>query len=207
MGEFDVPQGPGPLYYAKTELANPPVLGYEPTREMVQELVRYEGVRVLDEGELDSETGSFFGLPVFGVVEFEAFTPEPGEPGVTDLKLESCIVNVGLSKMSNKTPITNRDGRVKQSIGLDDYQVDIEGGLFSPIGVLRKPWQSIQHLNAFARHRQMLKVNNKLLNTLGIFDLFIDDVQLLHDDHVNVQRFRLSCTSDKAFELKIRRNR
>lgn len=203
MADFNVPQGPSPLHFAKTELVNPPVLGYVPTKAMVQELVEYQSVQVLDESDIDGETGSFFGLPVFGVVEFEAFTPEPGEPRVSDLRLESCIINVGVSKNSNNTPITNRNGTVKHSIGLGDYVVDIEGGLFSPIGVLRKPWQAIQHVNAYVRHRQMVKVNNKLLNTLGIFDLFIEDMQLVHTDYVNVQRFRLSCLSDQEFELKI----
>lgn len=191
--QFAIPTGPN---------ANPPVLGYTPTREQVAALVEYESIQTLTEEEA-LEEGSYFGLPIFGTVELKGFDYENGEGGVDDLLIESVFVEVNLPKNIVKTQITGRDGTVKEMMGLDDHQIKLTGSLFSPKGDLRKPWNQIQQLNAFARHLKAIQINNNLLYRLGVYDMVIDNVRFISSEFVNVQRFELTASSDREFELKI----
>jgi len=185
-----------------TPVKNPPVLGYIPSVDTVKTLVGYDSINVLTEDET-MEDGSYFGLPVFGTLELEGFGPGNGEGGVSNLLIESCIIEVSLPKNIVKTQIAGKAGTVKEMMGLDDYQVKIIGGVFSPKGDLKKPWKQIQQLNAFGRHLQSVQVYNNTLERLGIYDLVIENLRLIPNESVNAQRFELQCISDREFELKI----
>jgi hypothetical protein len=180
----------------------PPVLGYIPSREAVASLVEYENVLTFTEEEAE-ETGSFFGTPIFGTFEMKGFDYEDRLGGVSDLLIESCFVEVSLTKNIIKTPITNRNGTIKQSISAGDYQIKVTGGLFSPKNELKKPWSQIQHLNSFALRKKSIQVNHRLLYRLGVFDVVIDRLDLIPSEYVNVQRFSMMCSSDKEYYLEL----
>lgn len=191
---FDIP--------TQNSAVNPPVLAAVNTKQQAQALHQYENIDVLTEEEA-METGSFFGLPIFGSVKLYGFDPGNGEAGVSDLLIESCFLEVNLPKDIHKTQITGRKGRVKEMMGLDDYQIKIVGSVFSPKGDNRKPWNQIQQLNAFARHLDSVQLDNNLLVKLGVYDVVIENMRLIHSEWVDVQRFEMTCSSDREFKLKI----
>jgi hypothetical protein len=179
-----------------------PVLGYTPSKEEVAAAVGYPNVRVLTVDEA-LETGSYFGNLVYGKLQLrlrssdgDAFTKVPA--GQNALILENAIVDLNIPKTIVKTPITGRDGTVKEYIQDGDVEVTVSGVLVSEKGSTARPMAAIDALRSVAKLRRALTIDHILLERIGVEALVIESLSLPAHQYMNAQTFVLRCLSDES---------
>jgi hypothetical protein len=91
-------------------------------------------------------------------------------------------------------------GSVKETITADDYRIRIRGLLVNH-DRQEYPIELVSQLNELVMLRESLEVQCELLNTLGIYNIVIEALDLPAFEFINVQPFTLSCVSDDPIEL------
>jgi hypothetical protein len=146
------------------------------------------------------------GTPVVADITFigGSYTNEETGRVVTfsDVKLATVLVNVSQPKRIERTEIPGRDGTVKEYIGMDDYQVTVNGIITGPNGVY--PTAEVAQLHEMCKAPISIPVVSRYLQNLGIFNLVIMDFAFDQEPGgYSKQNFTLNCISDKPVELII----
>ena len=126
-----------------------------------------------------------------------------GRPLVMPVILDNVLfdavkISVSLRKHIVKTPVSGRQGSVKELIGAEDYLITMQGVLYSQDG--NYPEEQVQILKELSDKNEPLKIENRLTDILEIDTVVIESLDFATTDKVNVQPFTLKLISDNEFE-------
>jgi hypothetical protein len=93
-------------------------------------------------------------------------------------------------------------GSVKELITADDYRVRIRGLLVNH-DRQEYPLEEVRELNELVMLKESLEVQCELLNSMGIYNLVIEGIDLPAFEFINVQPYTLTCISDDPIELSM----
>lgn len=149
---------------------------------------------------------SSLGTPVYTNITFQAGTYETNPPGKTvsygPVTYEAVLITISQAKKIIRTDIQGRDGTVKEYIGLDDYQVTINGIITGPNG--HHPKDEVADLKAILDAPVPIDVACTYLQTLGIDSLVVDTYEIgQQEGGYSYQTFSISCLSDVPQELRL----
>lgn len=119
-----------------------------------------------------------------------------------DITLDTVLMTVSQAKKIVTTEIQGYDGTVKEYIGMDDYQVTINGIIAGLNG--QYPQDVVNALHQLAKAPIAIKVTSRYLQNLDINMLVIKDFS--YDQEAggySKQNFTLSCMSDMPLILQI----
>jgi hypothetical protein len=148
---------------------------------------------------------SKIGTPVFADVQFtwKAYTDNSGilKPAGT-ITFDCVLLSITRPNKIIKTEIQGRDNTVKEYIGKDDFQIQMNGVITSSNGVY--PEQEIKALHEFLDVSTEIEVVSKHLQNLGIHFVVIDTPELPQTEgSYSYQAFSVSLISDVPQELRI----
>ena len=145
----------------------------------------------------DEAPVSLLGNPVFDNIIFY------DEDSGLELKVDTVLIDVNRPKIIERSVVQGRDGRVKEFIANDDYNVMIRGLLVNPDKGLY-PLDDMNTLIALCDLNKEIKVTSDYLNLFGISYIVIANPYFpQRKGHQNTQLFSLNCFSDEAVELII----
>lgn len=148
---------------------------------------------------------SILGTPVITdlTIKGGTYTDENGRlVTFQDIILVTVLITVSQSKRIIITDIQGRDGSVKEYIGMDDYQVTINGILTGGNG--RYPIEDVSILKEICKAPISLQVISRHLQNLDIFNIVIKDFVFDQEPGgYSQQVFSLFCLSDIPVELLI----
>lgn len=164
-----------------------------------------------DEG-INEVRFSEFGLPVFDSVYFDAINYEVEElqngvltkknVSVSEITLAVALVEVSQSKNIVSTPISGRNGTVKEYVSDGDYMINIKGVLVGK-GVEVMPKEDMDQLIAFCKAPVSIPVFSNRLFSFGVNSIVIKDYNFSQlEGKRNVIPFELICLSDTPFEIQ-----
>jgi len=157
--------------------------------------INYSGIETIEVAEHSAT--SILGTPIFETLRIKI----PGTNNYYEFE-DVPLMSISMSKNIVRSRIQGRKGTVKEYINDGDYVVQIKG-LLCKHNSEQKPIDKINELNNLVSYNQALKVESKLLNTLGIYNLVIKRVDYRAPPQVNVQPYVLSCLSDEPIELSL----
>jgi len=159
---------------------------------------------------------SQLGTPVYANIEFLPGQYETNTKGVfrsfgshvdgpARLRYEAVLITVSQQKLIVKTQIQGRNGSVKEYIGMDDYQVTVNGILTTPEnGNGIAPIDYLYELKKMLDAPIAIEVSSAYLNLLGINWLMVTDYQLEEDEGgYSYQKFSINFVSDEQQELEL----
>lgn len=149
---------------------------------------------------------SSLGTPVFADLEILGGSYETNVPGVVKtfeaIKFEAVLITVNQAKVIIKTQIQGRDGTVKEYIGMDDYEISINGVITGTNGV--RPVDKIAALKKVTDAPISLDVVSAYLQALGINQITIDNCYFDQPEgSYAYQTFSINATSDEPQELRL----
>jgi hypothetical protein len=166
-------------------------------------------------GQIDSplDYTSSLGTLVFSNIEFLPGTYETNTKGVFKsfgsstngpdrLRYEQVLITVSQQKLIVKTQIQGRNGSVKEYIGLDDYQVQVNGIITGNNGHM--PIDEISALQKMCIAPIPIEVASTYLQLFGIDYLVLDSFEFPESEGgYSYQKFTLSFFSDTQQELEL----
>lgn len=149
---------------------------------------------------------SSLGTPVYTNITFQAGTYETTMPGKTvsygPVTYEAILITVSQAKKIIKTEIQGRDGTVKEYIGMDDYQVQINGIITGKNGHF--PKDEVAALKKVLDAPVPLEIACTYLETLDIHSLVVDQYEIgQQEGGYSYQTFSIACLSDVPQELRL----
>lgn len=119
-----------------------------------------------------------------------------------DFYIEDCLIIVSQTKKIIVTEIQGRDGTVKEYIGLDDFQITINGRLNGDYGV--NPKEDTKTLHKILSSGAPLAVTNWFLQNLDINDIVVQSFEIPQiEGKYSTQFFTITAMSDRVVEAKI----
>lgn len=119
-----------------------------------------------------------------------------------DFRIDDVILQVSQGKKIVTTEIQGRDGTVKEYIGMDDFQVTINGRLNGAYGV--NPKSETKQLKTILDAGQPLAITNWWLQNLGITDVVVTGYSFPQTEgEYSTQYFTINAISDKVVEATI----
>jgi hypothetical protein len=119
-----------------------------------------------------------------------------------DFRIDDVILQVSQGKKIVTTEIQGRDGTVKEYIGMDDFQVTINGRLNGAYGV--NPKSETKQLKAILDAGQPLAITSWWLQNLGITDIVVTGYSFAQTEgEYSTQYFTINAISDKIVEATI----
>jgi len=119
-----------------------------------------------------------------------------------DILLKTALVSLAQNKKIVKTDILGRDGKIKEYIGMDDYQVTITGTLTGENGI--QPLNDILDLKKMLDAPVEISTICPFLNQFGIFDLVVESYELPQEaGGISYQTFTINCVSEIPAKLVI----
>jgi hypothetical protein len=149
---------------------------------------------------------STLGTPVVADIVFQggAYTDDETGRVVTfaEVTLATVLVTVSQPKRIIRTEIQGRDGSVKEYIGMDDFQVSVNGIITGTNGTF--PFQEVAALHKILRAPITIPVVSAYLQLFDIFNLVISDYAFDQEPGgYSKQNFTINSISDKPVELLI----
>jgi antitoxin component of MazEF toxin-antitoxin module len=142
---------------------------------------------------------SVFGTPVFDVLDLKAvsYTDFNGEEQTAeDLTLDIALIEVTNDRHIITTPVTGRNGTVKEYMSDGDYQINIKGNLINPLANCH-PEELLKALHDFCKAQVNIKVTSSLLYYLDIDTIVITKFSFkMVPGYRNVIDYELTCLSD-----------
>jgi len=118
---------------------------------------------------------------------------------------EAVLLNVSQAKKIIKTEIQGRDGTVKEYIGMDDYQVTINGIITGPNG--KYPYEDVRALKDLLDAPIPIVVICQFLQNLDVHTIVIENYELPRQEGgYSYQQFSITAISDVPQELRIKNN-
>lgn len=164
-----------------------------------------------NEAALNDYKAGYFGQPIFDVIEFPAHSytrPENGEViKNSGVFLETALIDLNLPKNIVKTQIQGRNGTVKEYIGMDDWQITINGAVISKHANV-PPTKEIEDIWKLTQAPIALNIYSNFLNHFGIYSVVIENFASNQIEGTrNAIGFTLTCTSDIPFEIAYNENK
>lgn len=156
---------------------------------------------------------SLLGTPIFSNIEFLPGQYETNTKGIfrnfgsavdgpDRLRYEAVLITVAQQKLIVKTQIQGRDGSVKEYIGMDDFQVTVNGILTGTNG--QRPVPQIAGLNKMLIAPIPIEVASSYLQIFGINYLVLESYELPQDEGgYSYQKFTMTFISDVQQELEL----
>lgn len=144
------------------------------------------------------EPSEMLGTPVYDALELEGQTGR--------IRLETALMVVNMARNIVLTPLSGRDGTVKEYISDGDYQISVEGVLFGK-NSYKFPVDPAKALIALCKEKASLKVYSEFLQFFDVQDIVITDydVAQVRGSRSDVP-FRLNLISDRPIELRLNDN-
>lgn len=141
---------------------------------------------------------SLLGTPVFAEVELKE-----NKAGGLSVNLQWVIVTIDMQKNIVKTVIQGRNGSVKEYISDGDYNVLIQGGIFSE-NPSKFPVDETQVLLSLCKLPESLKFNSSYISMFDIDELVVESFNFRQESGFqNIHLFELRCISDDSIELRM----
>lgn len=178
-----------------------------------QKLITINSSKVADEatannpdaGNIGYDKMGVFGMPLWDTVTLKGLSYENFEGQSVNLKdftLDIALIDTYRDRHIPITPITGRDGDVKEMMSNGDWIITINGSLINPLSNT-PPEQLVRALNAFCTSEVEIEVNSTVLSYLDIFSIVIMKPRFIQRIGArNVIDYELECRSERPFELK-----
>jgi hypothetical protein len=164
------------------------------------------------DGKIDQTTSadpelykSSIGTPVVIDLTFQGGTytlPSGQKYSFDDLTLQTVLCTVSQAKRIVTTEIQGRNGTVKEYIGMDDYQITINGILTGANGQF--PIDDVNSLQQICKAPIPINVVSRYLQIFDIYQVVIKDFSYEQQPGAySLQNFTLSCLSDAPVILQI----
>lgn len=156
-------------------------------------------------GNIGYDKKSVFGMPIWDTLTFKGLSYEDFQ-GQT-VNLGDFTVDIALFEVYNPrhiiiTPITGRNGDIKEYMSDGDYIIKINGSLINPTPNT-PPEQLLRGLNAFCKAQVEIEVTNTFLSYLDIFYIVIMEPKFTQRrGERNIIDYELDCRSEVPFQLK-----
>lgn len=130
-----------------------------------------------------------------------------GRPYFEPLEIDGLFIPVALFKINAKkrlitTPIVGRRGTVKEMIGAEDYQLNIQGMLINNEPLY--PEDELMQLIDIYEKNEPLEVKNKIIEYVcGGMKFIIESLSTQATKHINVQPFTMRLVSDDEFDAML----
>lgn len=149
---------------------------------------------------------SKLGTPVFADLEFLGGRYETNSPGIFKdfeaVKFDAVLITVNQAKKIIRTEIQGRDGTVKEYIGMDDYEVNINGIITGANGV--RPTSEVDALKKVMDAPIAIDVVSAYLQALGIDQIVVLSCAWEQDEGgYSYQTFSINAVSDVPQELRL----
>ncbi len=149
---------------------------------------------------------SFFGQPVFDIIDIPSFSyirPIDGVKIVTASQaLGTALIEINQSKLIVNTQIQGRAGTVKEYIGLGDYDITITGAMISEHSNV-PPRQQMQYLYDVLIAPVPIQVYSNFLDYVRIYTLVVKDFKFNQIEGTrNAVGYTIQCLSDEPFEIQ-----
>lgn len=119
-----------------------------------------------------------------------------------EITLATVLVNMNQPKRIIRTEIAGRNGSVKEYIGMDDYQINIQGMICGTNGTF--PFQDVAALHAICKAPITIPVISAYLQLFDIFSIVVTDFTFDQEPGgYSTQTFTMNAISDKPVELII----
>lgn len=146
------------------------------------------------------------GTPVVADITFLGGTYTDDETGreitFPTLTLQTVLITASQPKRIIKTDIQGRNGTVKEYIGMDDWQITIDGLLTGPNGIF--PIEDMSDLRDIFKAPITIPIVSRYLQMLEIFSIVVQDYNFSQEPGgYSKQGFTLNCISDIPVELII----
>jgi hypothetical protein len=146
------------------------------------------------------------GTPVVADITFMggAYTDDETGRLITfpTLTLITVLITASQPKRIIKTEIQGRNGTVKEYVGMDDWQLTINGILTGPNGIF--PVEDMVDLRNIFKAPVTIPVVSRYLQMLEIFSIVVQDFTFDQEPGgYSKQNFTLNCISDVPVELII----
>lgn len=123
--------------------------------------------------------------------------------GIKHVPVDTALFGVYQAKNIIRTQIQGRDGRIKEYLGEDDFEINIKGVICGDNGAY--PYEQVKNLLYFLRYNQSLGIVSKFLNEIfDIQEVVISDYRFEMDEGgYSYQKFEINCYSEKPVEILI----
>jgi hypothetical protein len=157
---------------------------------------------------------SFLGTPVYSNLTFLAEGSGVGTPttldpdaGKRDLRIDTVLLTVQMTRNIVRTAIPGRDGTVKEYVSDGDYLVSVQGAIVSEFPTVF-PREDVDLLNRYCLSKQSVSVSSFFLDVFQITTVVIEDVKFLEKEGSrNEVPFELQMWSDRPIEFRLNPNR
>lgn len=161
---------------------------------------------IIDNGELGFDKYGVLGLPVWDTVSITSDTYVSQSGGTVPqltINFDIALLEVSNPKNVVKTSIAGRNGTVKEYMSNGDYNIKINGSLFSEYENT-PPIDEIKKLRFICEAPLTLSVESNLLLFFEVTNLVIENYTIKQREGTrNVVDFELICSSDTPFELNV----
>lgn len=147
--------------------------------------------------------GRTLSTPVFSDLQFDNITLPNGAEITHIFPIDTVLFSVTQTKNIIKTPISGRDGTIKEYIGMGDYNINVKGVIAGGRG--RYPVEAVDNLLEFLNYNQSIKIYSKYLNErFNIDEIVITDFDIAQDEGgYSQQKFEFNALSDYPVEILI----
>ena len=140
---------------------------------------------------------SMFGTPVWADVKLQDDAVNPQN----QIQLIWCLVTISMKKNIVKTPVQGRNGTVKEYISDGDFDITLEGGLFSE-NPNDFPYNDTKLLVNILKIPAAITMVSEYAQLFGIHNVVIEDYEFKQEHgKQNIQLFRIKAVSDEPIEL------
>lgn len=154
----------------------------------------------LPEEPADEPIGqSYLGTPIMSNLVFLA---SPDTPENQDLMINTVLFEVDIIKNVVMTPISGRDGTVKEYINRDDYQILIQGMIVSEFSNVF-PRDEVTALSNLLNVNKSLAIASEFLQVFPIHNIVVLHAKIAQQmGYRNQVPFFINAVSDVPIELK-----
>jgi len=142
---------------------------------------------------------SYLGTPIYSNIIFEA---DPDTPENADLRLDTVLFEVNMPRIVVMTPISGRNGTVKEYISNGDYQILISGMIVSQYPNVF-PKEEITALRNLVELPKSLAVASSFLQIFSVHNIVVLESRFSEVmGSRNQIAFTLNCVSDQPIEVR-----
>lgn len=126
-----------------------------------------------------------------------------GTSATGGITINDCLVGISNSKNVVTTPISGRNGTIKEYINRGDYQINISGMIMSNIDNVF-PVDRVRKFIRICEKEEAISFSNAFANHYNITSVVVIDYKLAEKQAVrNGVPFSLSLISDDPIEIKV----
>lgn len=156
--------------------------------------IGYKDVEITE--PTDYGAGSIFGLPLWQPLKLE-----DKDEVLSEMLLESAVVELNRTKNIVTTVIQGRDTSVDEFINNGDWDITVSGLLVS--SKIGYPLDEVKDFQKYMDLNRSIKVTHEVMNELGIYEIVVLSHSLPKTPHWNIQQYSFTAKSTKPLPLII----